>query len=104
MSTRAFYEYIATLSGTGHAEDGGEAVHCLIEIEMLDEQGRHRHTVELEQEAGDLVLFAVNPGPNRGIAQSKIWKVDEQRLNELGPPKNVDRIGHSRIYFYDGKT
>ena len=104
MSAYAFYEYIATLSGTRHAEEEGESVHCVIEIDMLDEKGRDRHTVELEQEAGDLVLFVVNPGPNRRIADSKIWKVDEQRINELGQAKNVNRIGNSQIYFYSGKA
>ncbi|MBV9128843.1 MAG: hypothetical protein JO298_00465 [Verrucomicrobia bacterium] len=103
MSAHAFYEYVATLSSTGHAEDEGEGVHCLIEIDMLDEQGRHRRSVELEQEAGDLVLFIINPGPNRRIAHSNIWKVDEQRLNELGPAKNVDLVGNSKMYFYSGK-
>src|ERR1700682_5180804 len=105
MSGYAFFEYTAKLTCTPPAEEeAGESVHCLIEMDTVDQHGRSRQTVELEEEAGDLILFAVNPGPNRRIAQSKIWKVDEQRLNELGPPKNVDRIGHSRIYFYDGKT
>jgi hypothetical protein len=104
MSAYAFYEYIATLCGSGHAEHEGEAVHCLIEINTLDEKGCSRHSLELEQEAGDLVLFVVNPGPNRRIAHSKIWKVDEQRLSQLGLAKNIDRIGNSKIYFYSGKT
>jgi hypothetical protein len=49
-------------------------------------------------------LFIVNPGPNRRIAHSKIWKVDEKRLNELGPAKSVERIGNSKVSFYSGKT
>jgi hypothetical protein len=104
MSAYAFYEYMATLSGTGHAENEGKAVHCLVEIDMLDENGRYRNTVELEEEAGDLILFVINPGPSRRIAQSKIWKADEQRLSELGPAKSVDRIGNSKVYFYSDKT
>jgi hypothetical protein len=75
-------------------------VHCLIEMGTVDQGGRYRQTVELEEEAGDIILFAVNPGPNRRIADSKIRRVDEQRLDELGEAKDVDRIGSAQIYFY----
>jgi hypothetical protein len=51
------------------------------------------------EEAGDIILFAVNPGPNRRIADSKIRRVDEQRLDELGEAKDVDRIGSSSDLF-----
>ena len=101
MSGYAFFEYTAKLTCTPHAEEeAGEAVHCLIEMDTVDQHGRSRHTVELEEEAGDLILFAVNPGPNRRIADSKIWKVEEQRLNELGQAMDVGRIGSAQIYFY----
>jgi hypothetical protein len=100
MDGYAFYEYTAKVSSGPHAEDQGETVHCLIEMDILDQNGCHRRSVELEQEAGDLVLFVVNPGPNRRIGDSRIWKVDEQRLSELGPAKDIDRIGKTQIYFY----
>jgi hypothetical protein len=100
MNRYAFFEYTANLTSTPHAEDKGEAVHCLIEMETVDQNGRVRHTVELEEEAGDLILFAVNPGPNRRIADSRIWKVEEDRLTELGEAKDVDRIGTAQIHFY----
>jgi hypothetical protein len=99
MNGYAFFEYTAKLSCTPHAEEEGESLHCLIEMDTVDQNGRNRHTVELEEEAGDLVLFAVNPGPNRRIADSKIWKVEEQRLSELGEAKDIGRIGSTRIYF-----
>lgn len=100
MNSYAFFEYTAKLSCSPHAEDEGELLHCLIEINTVDQNGRSRHTVELEEEAGDLILFAVNPGPNRRIADSRIWKVNERRLSELGQAKNVNRIGNAQIYFY----
>jgi len=100
MSKYAFFEYTAKLTCTPHADEEGESVHCLIEMDPVDRNGRSRHTVELEEEAGDLILFAVNPGPNRRIADSKIWKVEKQRLNELGQAKDVGRIGSAQIYFY----
>jgi len=104
MSAYAWYEYTATLSGTGHAENEGEQVHCVIQMDMFGANRRARNTVELEQEAGDLILFVVNPGPSRRIAHSKIWKVNEQRSAELGPPSNVHHIANSTIYFYTNKT
>jgi hypothetical protein len=100
MNSYAFFEYTAKLSCTPHAEDAGEPLHCLIEMNTVDQHGESRRTVQLEEEAGDLILFAVNPGPNRRIADSKIWKVDEQRLSELGQARIVNRIGSAQIYFY----
>ena len=100
MSGYAFFEYTAKLTCTPHAEEEGESLHCLIEMDTVDQNGRNRPTVELEEEAGDLVLFVVNPGPNRRIADSKIWKVEEQRLSELGEAKDIGRIGSAQIYFY----
>jgi hypothetical protein len=100
MNPQAIFEYTAKLTDCQHAEEGGEFVHCLIEMNVVDKDGRSRHGVELEQEAGDLILFAVGLGPNRRIADSKIWKVDEHRLREMGAAKVVDRIGKCQIYFY----
>jgi hypothetical protein len=102
MTHSALFEYAAKLTSTAHAggEGEGEAVHCLIEMSTVDQGGRCRQNVELEEEAGDIILFAVNPGPNRRIADSRIWRVDEQRLSELGQATNVDRIGSAQIHFY----
>ena len=61
MSGYAFFEYTAKLTCTPHAEEEGESLHCLIEMDTVDQNGRNRHPVELEEEAGDLVLFVVNP-------------------------------------------
>jgi hypothetical protein len=104
MNGHSIFEYTAKLSNTPHAEDEGESVHCLIEMSTLDQNGRVRHSVELEQEAGDLILFALSPGPHRRIADSRIWQVDEERLRELGPAKVVDRIGKCQIHFYQGNA
>jgi hypothetical protein len=100
MNEFVFYEYTAKLTCTPHAEEREESVHCLIEMNIVDQSGRRRHGAELEEEAGALILFAVNPIPKHRIGDSKIWQVNEQRLNELGPATATDRIGNCQIYFY----
>jgi hypothetical protein len=54
----------------------------------------------LEQEAGELVLFVLNPGPRRRISHSSIREVDEKRVRELGPATDFHLIGDTEIYFY----
>src|SRR5215831_17036105 len=100
MSEHAFFEYKARLVSTPHVEDKGEFVHCIIKIETADQEGRPRHGVELEQEAGDLILFLINPGPHRRISESSIHKVNEERLRDLGSASDVARVGKAEVYFY----
>jgi hypothetical protein len=54
----------------------------------------------LKQEARDLILFSVSPGPHRRISYSNICEVDEKRLRELGPATDLNRVGSVEIYFY----
>ena len=98
MSEHAFFEYRAKLTSAGHTEDQGEPIHCLIKMEIG--AGHERSRELLEQEAGDLVLFNVNPGPHRRITHSSIGEVDEKRLRELGPATDFNRVGSVEIYFY----
>jgi hypothetical protein len=100
MSEHAFFEYRALLMSTPHVEEKGEPVHCLIKMEIAAQDGRLRRGAELEQEAGDLILFLTNPGPHRRISHSSICKADERRLHELGPATDFNRVGSSEIYFY----
>jgi hypothetical protein len=100
MSEHAFFEYKALLTSTPHVEKKGESVHCLIKMEIAAQDGRLRRGAELEQEAGDLILFLTNPGPHRRISDSSICKVDESRLHELGPTTDFNRVGNSEVYFY----
>ena len=100
MSEHAFFEYRALLMSTPHVEEKGESVHCLIKMEIAAQDGRLRRGAELEQEAGDLILFLINPGPHRRISHSSICKIDEWRLHELGPATDFNRVGTSEIYFY----
>jgi hypothetical protein len=100
MSEHAFFEYRALLVSSTHVEEKGEPVHCLIKIEIAAQDGRIRRGAELEQEAGDLVLFLINPGPHRRISHSSICKADERRLRELGPATDFNRVGNSEVYFY----
>ena len=98
MSEHALFEYRAKLMSTPHVEEQGEPVHCLIKMEIGAGHGRSREL--LEQEAGDLILFSVNPGPHRRISHSSICEVDEKRLRELGPATDFNRVGGTEIYFY----
>ena len=98
MRKQAFLEYRAKLISTPHTEEQGEPIHCLIKIEIGADDQRSRAL--LEQEAGDLILFSVNPGPHRRITHSSIDEVDEKRLHQLGPAADFNRVGNTEIYFY----
>ena len=98
MSKHAFFEYRAKLISTAHNEEQGEPIHCLIKMDIG--AGRARSRELLEQEAGDLILFSVNPGPHRRISHSNICEVDEKRMRELGPATDFIRVGSIEIYFY----
>jgi hypothetical protein len=100
MSEHAFFEYRALLMSTPHVEEKGEPVHCFIKMEIAAQDRRLRPGVELEQEAGALILFLINPGPHHRIIHSSIRKADEWRLRELGPATQFNRVGNSVIYFY----
>ncbi|MFY9984514.1 MAG: hypothetical protein WAK31_07130 [Chthoniobacterales bacterium] len=100
MSRYAFFEYRALLTSASHTEEKGEAVHSFIKMKIDAQDGRVRRGAELEQEAGDLILFLINPGPHRRISHSSICKVDEGRLYELGPTTVFNRVGNCEIHFY----
>jgi len=83
MSEHAFFEYRAKPINTPHIKEQGEPIHCLIKMEIG--AGFRRPRELLKQEARDLILFSVSPGPHRRISHSNICEVDEKRLRELGP-------------------
>ena len=60
--------------------------------------GRH---VDLEQQAGDNILFVLNPGPHRKISHSSIWVVTEEEMHKPGKASDYRRVGDSEIYFYN---
>ena len=62
MSDYAFFEYRAKLTNTGHAEEEGEPVHCMIRMKNVDRDGKRLHDIDLHQQAGDNVLYVINPG------------------------------------------
>jgi hypothetical protein len=96
----AFFEFRGKITNRGHAEDQGEPVHCLVKMSSLDAGGRRRRNVDLEQEAGDTILFVLNPGPHRKMSQSNIRAVGEEALSNAGPPVHVHRVGDCEIYCY----
>jgi hypothetical protein len=97
MSEHAFFEYRAKPMSTPHIKEQGEPIHCLIKMEIG--VGLRRPRELLKQEARDLILFSVSPGPRR-ISHSNICEVDEKRLRELGPARDFNRVGSVEIYFY----
>jgi hypothetical protein len=101
MSDYAFFEYRAKITGSSHEAEEGERVHCLLKMPIAADYGhRQRDDVELKQEAGDMILFVLNPGPHYRISHSEIWKVNENRTSELGEASDLARIGDCAIYFY----
>ena len=98
MSEHAFFEYRAKLMSTPYIEEQGEPIHCLVKIGI--DAGDRRSRELLKQEARDLILFSVNPGPHRRISHFNICEVDEKRLRELGPATDLNRVGSVEIYFY----
>jgi hypothetical protein len=96
----AFFEYQAKITNAGHAENEGEPVHCMIKMKSVDEHGKRRPNVGLEQQAGDDVLFVINPGPNRKISHSSIWSVSEEAFQKAGTASDQHRVGDCEIFFY----
>ena len=96
MNDYAFFEYQATLTNVGHAEDGGAPVHCMIKMKNVDRDGK----CQLHQQAGDNVLFVINPGPCRTISHSRIWNIPEEQLHKLGKASDYHRVGDCEIYFF----
>jgi hypothetical protein len=95
----AFFEYQAKITNAGHAENEGEPVHCMIKMKSVDEHGKRRRNVELEQQAGDDVLFVINPGPHRKISHSSIWSVSEETFQKAGTAPDQHRVGDCEIFF-----
>jgi hypothetical protein len=98
MSEHAFFEYGAKPTSTPDIKGQGEPIHYLIKMEIG--AGLRRSRELLKQEARDLILFSVSPGPHRKISYSNICEVDEKRLRELGPATDFNRVGSVEIYFY----
>ena len=95
-----FLEYQAKITNAGHAEYEGEAVHCMIKVKSVDEHGKRRRNVELEQQAGDNVLFVINPGPHKKISHSSILSVSEETFQKAGTAPDQHRVGNCEIFFY----
>jgi hypothetical protein len=98
MSEHAFFEYRAKPMNIPDIKEHGEPIHCLIKMEIRNDFPRPREL--LKQEARDLILFSVSPGPHRRLSHSNICEVDEKRLRELGPARDFNRLGSVEIYFY----
>ena len=97
---KAFFEYQAKITNAGHAENEGEPVHCMIKMKSVDEHGKRRRNVELEQQAGDNVLFVINHGPNKKISHSSIWSVSKETFQKAGTASDQLRVGDCEMFFY----
>jgi hypothetical protein len=60
---------------------------------------KRQRSVDLEQQAGDNILFILNLGPYRNINHSSIWVVGEEIFEEAGPPLHRHRVGDCEILF-----
>jgi hypothetical protein len=96
MNEYAFFEYKAKAVDAMREEP----IHCLVKMEIGSRDGRLRERIELEQEAGDVVVFALNPGSHRRISHSTICEVDEERLRQLGPPTALLRLASYSLPFH----
>jgi hypothetical protein len=101
MCDYACFEYQAKLTSTGHAEDEGKPVQCMIRMKNVDRGGKRLHDIELRQQAGDNVLFVINPGPFRKISHSSIWNVTEEELQKPGKASDYHRVGDCEIHFHN---
>ena len=100
MSNYVYFGYQAKLTNAGHAEATGQPVRCMIRIKNVDRDGKQLHEIELRQQAGDNVLFVINPGPHQKISHSSIWNVTEKELHKAGKALDYHRVGDCEIYFY----
>jgi hypothetical protein len=93
----AFFEYRAKITNAGHAEDVGERVHCFVKMKSGDAEGKRRQNVDLEQQAGDNILFVLNPGPHRKISHASIWVAQPRQLSHSNLPQAAYRCGENRV-------
>ena len=75
-------------------------MHCMIKVKSVDEHGKRRRNVELEQQAGDNVLFVINPGPHKKISHSSILSVSEETFQKAGTASDQHRAGDCEMFFY----
>jgi hypothetical protein len=102
MSHYSFFEYQAMITNTAHDESAGEPVHCIIKMKSVDEGGKRQRNLELELQAGDDVLFILNPGPHRKVSHSSIWPISEEAFRQAGTPLEHHRVGGCEVLLYRG--
>ncbi len=103
MSEFAFFESTAELTGTGHgsqSDQPGEVLRCVAKVKIVDPYGRSRNEPELAETAADLILMAINPGPNRQIGKFELRRISDLPHPDFGPPTSIHRVGESTITFY----
>jgi hypothetical protein len=100
MSHYAFFEYRATITNLTHDESKGESVHCLIKMGNADKDGKRLRNLELEQQAGDDVLFILNPGPHQKVSHSRIWAISEEAFQKAATPLEHHQVGDCEVLLY----
>ena len=100
MDHYAFFEYQATITNLTHDESEGEFVHCLIKMGSVGKDGKRLRNLELEQQAGDDVLFVLNPGPYQKVSHSHIWVISEEAFQKAATPLEQHRVGDCEILLY----
>jgi hypothetical protein len=97
MSEHAFFEYRAKPMSTPHIKGQGEPIHCLVKMEIGTGFCRPREL--LKQEARDLILFSVSPGPHRRISHSNTARSMTNDCVSQVLPKISIGSGASRFTF-----
>ena len=93
-------KHVGNIGGTSQTPDAGSGIKSNDTAEIKGRVDGNGFRELLKQEARDLILFSVSPGPHRRISHSNICEVDEKRLRELGPAIDFNRVGSVEIYFY----
>jgi hypothetical protein len=102
MDHYAFFEYQAKITNLTHDESEGEIVHGLIKMRSVDKDGKRLRNLELEQQAGDDVLFVLNPGPHQKVSHSRIWATSEEAFQKAATPLEHHRVGNCEVLLYRG--
>jgi len=100
MSHYAFFECRATITNLSHDEPEGQSVRCMIKMRSIDKDGKRLRNLELEQQAGDNVLFVLNPGPHQKVSYSSIWAISEEAFQKAATPLEHHRVGDCEVLLY----
>jgi hypothetical protein len=101
MSDYAFFEQTAITYLTRNPSASGPAIHCLAKMRANDSEGNPISMEELKTGAHDLISMAISRGSQRMLSDSRIWRVDEGRVKQLGDAAKLIPFAEGTIYRYE---